>query len=265
MTDVGNFPFLQAHDFHTGRQRDIRLVGIHVTVTAESSSVAESIQRTWHGDDGRLASAHIVCDNDSTVRCVHDVDTAWAAKSANADGLHVEIVGQTTQSAAQWRDAFSEAALRRAARVTALWCKAHAIPVRRLTQAQLKDGKSKGIAGHADIERAFPSTGHSDPGPNFPWDHFLSLVNEYLAAPKPAQPYRYTHLTLKHGDHNVDVAHMQQRLIVTGFLPEKNSRGQRNADGVFGDDTEKALKAFQAKRGLKPDGEFGTKSAAALG
>lgn len=176
MPDVGAYSFRQARDFHAGRRKPIRLVGIHATATGESSRVAETIQARWTTDDGRLASAHIICDNDSTVRCVHDRDTAWSAKGANADGLHIEIVGQANQTSTQWRDSFSEATLRRAAKVVALWCKAYGIPVRRLTVAQLRDGTSKGIAGHSDVEKAFPSTGHSDPGTNFPWTHFLALV-----------------------------------------------------------------------------------------
>lgn len=258
MTDVGNYPHLQALDFHQGRQKSVRLVGIHVTVTGESSRVAETIQKTWHGDDGRLASAHIICDNDSTVRCVHDADTAFAATSANADGVHVEIVGMTTQTAAQWKDAFSEAALRRAARVVALWCKKYGIPVRRLTTAQLRDGKTKGIAGHNDIERAFPSTGHSDPGPNFPWDHFFALVRSYMTTPQPAPAYRYTHLPLRQGDHNVDVEHAQKRLKALGFY-------DGIIDGDFGPKTEAAVEAYQRKHGLVDDGVVGTKTAASLG
>lgn len=259
MTDVGNYPFLQALDFHQGRQKHVRLVVIHATATGESSGVAEAIQRTWHGDDGRTASAHLIADCDSVVRCVHDDDTAWHAKGANADGIGVEVVGQATQSEAQWLDAFSKAALDRAAKATALECRKFGLPVRRLTVAQVKDGVTKGITCHADVEKAFPSTGHTDPGPHFPWDWFLARVRYYYnpPAPKPA-PYHWTHLPLSHGDHNGDVTHLQQRLntLVHAGL---------HVDGQFGDDTEHWVIVFQKAHGLTPDGVVGPKTAAALG
>jgi hypothetical protein len=257
MTDVGNFPFKQARDFQKGRKKNVRLIGVHATATREHSSVAENIQRTWATDDGRLASTQVICDDNSTVRCVHDADTAFAAKGANADGEHVEIVGMANQTGAQYADAFSEKAIRRAAVVSALWCKKHGIPVRRLTVAQIKDGVSKGFAAHSDIQKAFPSTGHTDPGPNFPWSHFLALVRKQLA-PATTPTYRYTKLPLDRGDHNADVGHAQTRLKARGFYAGV-------VDNDFGPKTEAAVRAFQEAKGLLVDGVVGPKTAAALG
>lgn len=256
MADVGNFPFKQARDFRKGRERSVRLVGVHATATVEGSNVAEAIQSTWTRDDGRLASAHVICDNNSTCRSVHDEDTAFSAKGGNADGVHVEIVGQATQSAAQWADAYSKAALENAAKVVALWCRKYGIPVRRLTVAQVKDGKTKGIAGHVDISKAFPSTGHTDPGPNFPWAYFLGRVKHYVA-PAPA-PYVYKYLPLERGDSNADVGHAQARLKALGFYT-----GILDSD--FGPATETAVEKFQRSKGLVDDGIVGPATAKALG
>ena len=52
---------------------------------------------------------------------------------------------------------------------------------------------------------------------------------------------------------------MQELLIANGF-----DCGSSGADGEFGDDTEKAVKAFQAKYGLTVDGQYGEKSKAKL-
>lgn len=64
---------------------------------------------------------------------------------------------------------------------------------------------------------------------------------------------------LQKGDSGSEVREMQELLIANGF-----DCGSSGADGEFGDDTEKAVKAFQAKYGLTVDGQYGEKSKAKL-
>lgn len=64
---------------------------------------------------------------------------------------------------------------------------------------------------------------------------------------------------LQKGDSGSEVKEMQELLIANGF-----DCGLSGADGEFGDDTEKAVKAFQAKYGLTVDGQYGEKSKAKL-
>lgn len=64
---------------------------------------------------------------------------------------------------------------------------------------------------------------------------------------------------LQKGDSGSEVKEMQELLIANGF-----DCGSSGADGEFGDDTEKAVKAFQAKYGLTVDGQYGEKSKAKL-
>ncbi|MGJ7513837.1 N-acetylmuramidase domain-containing protein [Pseudomonas baetica] len=62
--------------------------------------------------------------------------------------------------------------------------------------------------------------------------------------------------TLRHGDRNQDVRRLQQQLNQHGaglFL-----------DGAYGDETEKAVRAYQRKVGLVDDGVAGAKTQAAL-
>src|SRR5699024_2856540 len=61
------------------------------------------------------------------------------------------------------------------------------------------------------------------------------------------------------GDSGSEVKEMQELLIANGF-----DCGSSGADGEFGDDTEKAVKAFQAKYELTVDGQYGEKSKAKL-
>lgn len=171
--------FVQARHYHAGRLKPIRLVCVHATAGSEGNSSAEGVARYFQTTD-REASAHYVCDSDSGVDCVKESDTAWAAKGANADGLHVEICGQATQTAAQWADVVSLKTLERAANKVAYWCRKYDLPVRYLTVEQIRDGKSRGITFHADVDKALPSTGHTDPGKNFPRTQFLERVKHYV-------------------------------------------------------------------------------------
>jgi hypothetical protein len=62
--------------------------------------------------------------------------------------------------------------------------------------------------------------------------------------------------TLRHGDRNQDVRVLQQRLNLSG--------ASLFVDGLFGDATENAVRAYQAKIGLVADGITGPKTLAAL-
>lgn len=55
-----------------------------------------------------------------------------------------------------------------------------------------------------------------------------------------------------------DVKWLQYHLVRLGFLPELNSKGKSNIDGVFGPDTEAAVLAAQEHYGIVVDGIVGT-------
>ncbi|WP_446924560.1 hypothetical protein, partial [Klebsiella pneumoniae] len=42
--------------------------------------------------------------------------------------------------------------------------------------ADLKAGK-RGVCGHVDVTDAWHQSDHDDPGPWFPWDKFMAVVN----------------------------------------------------------------------------------------
>lgn len=65
--------------------------------------------------------------------------------------------------------------------------------------------------------------------------------------------------TLRNGDEGDDVKTLQNCLLKLNI-----SVGDYGADGDFGDDTEKAVKAFQEKYKLKVDGVYGEKSHEAM-
>lgn len=172
--------FIQAAHYRPGRLAPVRLIVLHDMESPESSTTAENVARYFARADSRVASAHYCIDSDSVVQCVREQDTAYGAKGANADGIHLEHAGYARQTPAEWVDPFGRAMLARSAALTADLCTRYGIPVRRLTPKQIHDGE-RGICGHGDVTAAYPpGTGHTDPGAGFPWPFYLDLVNAAL-------------------------------------------------------------------------------------
>lgn len=80
-----------------------------------------------------------------------------------------------------------------------------------------------------------------------------------VKADTPKTEYTLGTRTLKKGAKGTDVKAMQEFLLQLGYaLPEYG------ADGDFGNETETALKKFQAKAGVKQDGIYGSETHKAL-
>lgn len=171
-----------------GRSKPIRLIVVHCTVSPEMGTGAEAVAN-YFASVSRPASTHLVSDNNSTVRCVADGNTAYGAAGVNSDGLHIELVGYPTQSRVEWLDAYSRAELHEAGPHIAGWSQKYGIPLRWLTVGQVRDGRTRGLCTHNDASRAFPeiSTGHWDPGPEFPKGEALKIWDPQPSpTPEPA-------------------------------------------------------------------------------
>lgn len=173
----------------SGRSKPIRLICVHATVSPEMGTGAEAVARYFQTST-RPGSTHLVSDNNSTVRCVLDRDTAYGAAGANSDGLHIELVGQPDQTALEWLDDYSLDEFEEAGPHIAAWSETYGIPLRWLTVAEVADGRTKGLCTHHDVSRAFPdvSTGHWDPGPHFPKATALGIWAPPPAPIPPAPP-----------------------------------------------------------------------------
>jgi len=180
-------------NYSRGRSKAIRLLVIHDGETGEGATAAEGMGN-WFANPAASGSAHAGFDTDSICTYIPDADKAWAAPGANDDGLHGELAGRAGQTVSQWKDADSLRILENGAIWFAEKSIAHDIPVRYLTDAQLKDGKSRGITTHRQCSRVLGGT-HTDPGPNFPLAYFLGRIRFHVArltapaplpAPKPA-------------------------------------------------------------------------------
>lgn len=238
-------------NMHIGRRAAIRLVVLHTMEVDETSSVAEAVGNAF-ANPARQASAHVGVDTDSECRYVCDQNTAWAAPGCNADGLQLEMAGRSGQSTAQWQDATSKAILERAAQRTAQWCQLYAIPVRRLSDAQLYAGQ-RGIIDHWAATRVYKQSDHTDVGPDFLWAPFLArvaILANVLGSPAPIPPVVIPPTT-------------RIRLVVDGVLgPRTKARLQQWAGAPVDSDLVRSdWVAIQRKvGGLDPDGLPGRKT-----
>lgn len=178
--------FIPARYFRKGRRgAAIQLIVIHTAETGEGEKTARGVGN-WFASEMRAAdgkiyegSTHYGVDAKEIVQYVRESDTAYGAAGANETGIHIEHAGRASQTPTQWADAYSEAMLRRSAALVADLCRRFGVPIKRIGPDEVKAGAA-GICGHVDISRAFPDKAgkspHWDPGPHFPWAHFIELV-----------------------------------------------------------------------------------------
>lgn len=97
-------------------------------------------------------------------------------------------------------------------------------------------------------------------GPWTKWGKLPASMLEYSDMDKPTDDYiALGDRLLRNGSEGDDVRELQRALIELGY-----SCGSWGVDGDFGDATELAVKAFQARHGLEEDGIVGPLTVAAL-
>lgn len=160
---------------------------MHTTEAGETANSAEGTAGYFMGGSGgRPASAHYCADIDSVVQCVREADTAYGAPGFNLTGIHVEQAGKAAQKKTDWADAYSIKMLRtQVAPLVADICRRRNIPPVKLTVTDLMEGKRAGIIGHADAtllakKMGWHTSGHMDPGKDYPWDLLISQVKKLL-------------------------------------------------------------------------------------
>jgi N-acetyl-anhydromuramyl-L-alanine amidase AmpD len=256
-------PFVQARNYTRGRANAIDVIVIHTMESPEKPDTAESVAAWFAGSTAPQASAHYCIDADSIVECVRDTDVAWHAPGANHNGLGLEHAGRAAQSAADWSDDYSLRLLDLSAELVAQKCDKYDIPAVWLSAAQLRAGK-RGITGHVQVSQAFKRTDHTDPGKFFPVEAYIARVREHLGEKfVPAEEHHWQAKApaqtpmLRNGDEGYQVKRLQRLLVQRGF-----DAGE--ADGIFGKQTEAAVKAAQLAHALDADGIAGPLTWAAL-
>lgn len=145
---------------------------------------AEGVARFIQGrtDPG---SYHEVVDSDSIVLLVPFHFQAYGdGTGSNPFAIHVSAATQAAKwnaAPAQWRRETVRNMAEAAAR-GARWLKAEhgiTVPAKRITKAQSDAGQA-GFIPHGDRD---PDR-RTDPGKDFPWDHFLSDFQEFMDPPK---------------------------------------------------------------------------------
>lgn len=243
---------------HQGRAGGrVDIIGVHTMEVKELPQTAENVANNFK-NLAIKASAHWCVDNNSRVRSVNDGDTAWTLPGANSRSLNLELAGYAKQTPEDWADAYSIDMLEIAALCAAEWVIKYGIPIRRLTDEQIRN-KEKGFAGHVDVNRVYKESTHWDPGPAFPWDYFLQRVQVQVgtlggitvpAPPKPVPTYD------NKGYSTAYIRARQEQLRQVGY--------KIDADGVRGPATIAATVDFQTKHGLDPDGIPGPSTAKKL-
>lgn len=146
-----------------------KLVVIHDTGNFNSDRYAEARYAATRTDpQGYWTSAHFYTDRGGVLGSLPTNLQAWAAYSyANGNGWHVEICA---------KDKLDLTQLQQTAALVRRLCQQAGIPMTKLSPTQVAAG-ARGVCGHADITIGLGVGDHLDPGSDFPWAQFMTMVN----------------------------------------------------------------------------------------
>lgn len=163
----------------------VNWIVIHVT---DGGSSAENIGNYFAAEphdvlqlDGTYrkepgGSTNMVVGEDGCVQSVPDDVVPAGAPPLNGTGLHIEFVGQSKWTRAQWLQRLQT--LENGRRVIRDWSRKYGIPRTLRGPGELLAGLP-GVTTHAIITSVWHKTSHLDPGPGFPVE--LVLGDQALA------------------------------------------------------------------------------------
>ena len=153
--DYPNSRWIAAHpgNYTPGRSSAIDLIVVHVTQGSYAGTIS------WFQNPSSGVSTHyVVRSSDGEItQMVRDGDTAYHVRNANSRALGIEHEGFVDNPS--W---FTDSMYRSSAALTKWLCERHGLPKTR-----------QYIQGHNQI----PGNDHTDPGPHWNWDYYMSLVN----------------------------------------------------------------------------------------
>ncbi|MFE2653741.1 N-acetylmuramoyl-L-alanine amidase, partial [Streptomyces sp. NPDC059346] len=139
-------------NYVVGRKAAVDKVVIHTTQGSYAGSIS------WYQNPASQVSAHytIRSSDGEVTQSVREKDTAWHAGSANSSSVGIEHEGYVDNPA--W---YTEAMYRSSAALTKHLAARYNIPKNR-----------SHIIGHSEA----PGATHTDPGPNWDWNHYMQLI-----------------------------------------------------------------------------------------
>lgn len=182
---------------HGGSQPSINVGVIHDVEAPTIKDMAESLcgpNYFGHGGDiaqGHPVSIHYVVGPDAICQGTHEQTIAWHVGNSNPGTIGIEQLGYASFTLAQWLDPEGQAQLHNLARLMDDISSRHPLIRRRwLSDSELLyalDHKSSpgGWTTHKQLSRIGRSTGHYDPGDNYPQDELMALVQ---GNPVPTPP-----------------------------------------------------------------------------
>ncbi|MEH1102804.1 N-acetylmuramoyl-L-alanine amidase, partial [Micromonospora sp. CPCC 205561] len=140
-------------NYSPGRSSRITTVVVHVTQGSYAGTIS------WFQNPSAGVSAHYVVrsSNGEVTQMVREGDTAYHARSANPYSVGIEHEGFVDNPG--W---FTESMYRSSAALTRYLCDKYGLPKNRTA-----------IKGHHEL----PGNDHTDPGPHWNWNYYVSLVN----------------------------------------------------------------------------------------
>jgi N-acetyl-anhydromuramyl-L-alanine amidase AmpD len=179
---VPGVPFVQGRNSFTDADGKHFGIAIHNTSNANLASAEDEADFATRRTDG--ISAHFYCDKNSIVQSLDTNARAGHAGSTegNQNSIAVEITGLNSFTRQRWLDSVAWDKLASTLAFVIRTDPDYAgFTVRRASVAELRaNPKIKAFYGHDDMRRAFGGTTHTDPGPNFPWDHLIAVVKAAL-------------------------------------------------------------------------------------
>jgi len=211
------------------------------------------------------ASSHVGVDPAGVVRYVPDERGCYGAeRNSNRRGWHIEQAGYARFSA-EWHSAEGKAMIGHAAEAAAYACQRFGIPARMLGDREVT-AFTPGFVSHAQLSRVFRiKGGHTDPGPNYPFDELVSRTRTMLNQ-KPLVPVttpdrpdnRFRGFPLLRPGSRDDPAGValgrQNPRLVDPDMPvltlqtwlNLTTEAKLYGDGVYGSMTETAVRNFQS-------------------
>jgi N-acetyl-anhydromuramyl-L-alanine amidase AmpD len=233
-------------NYDVGRHSGITTIVIHETDGSWISAV------NWFQNPRSRVSAHYVVRayGGGIIQMVGEGDTAYHARNSNPYTIGIEHEYNPRQ--AIWH---TDAQYRSSALLVCAIARRYGIPVDRAH-----------IVGHREL----PGADHSDPGPTWNWNYYMSLVRG-CSQREQALARASLRTIANHGNvptaglefQNVsdEVALLQWNLAYLGFMSADDVSA---GNGRFGPLTVEALTKFQESRGIAPTGSYGELTVAAL-